>query len=236
MSNKMDKSSDKISAMFNNIAPAYDRLNHILSLGIDRCWRKKVASEIKKMGSKSVLDVATGTGDLAITIARGSKDICITGSDFSEGMLEIGRAKVAKASLEGQIAMEWGDALDFKYQDDSFDAVTVAFGVRNFNNLSKGLSEMYRVVKDGGRLYVIELTMPENSFVKLCYNIYFTKVLPFFGRMVSKDNFAYTYLPQSVVSFTSREEFIKELYGVGFKSADYKNLTLGIATLYIAKK
>lgn len=232
----LNKDKDVISDMFNSIAPAYDTLNHTLSLGIDKLWRRKVSKDILKSGSKNIIDIATGTADLAIDIASYSRECQVTGVDFSVGMLKIGDTKVRAKSLNKRVTLVEGDALDLQFEDNSFDAATVGFGVRNFSDLNKGLREIKRVLKPGSNLYVIELSLPANPFIKTIYNIYFKSILPFIGKFKSKDKFAYTYLPQSVSQFLTREEFIKTLYDVGFTTCYYQLLTLGVATLYIAKK
>lgn len=233
---ELDKNREKISGMFDDIAPAYDALNHILSLGIDKLWRRKVAKMIRKSEACEVLDVATGTGDLAITIARNAPLSVVTGVDFSRGMLAVGLEKVEKMGCTDRVHLVYGDALNLEFDEASFDAVTIGFGVRNFSNLKLGVSEMCRVLKSGSQLYVIELSMPKNVLVRWGYNLYFKKILPFVGRFRSKNNFAYSYLPESVSQFLSADEFCEVLKSVGFSSVKVVSLTFGVATLYVAKK
>ncbi|MFI3268364.1 MAG: bifunctional demethylmenaquinone methyltransferase/2-methoxy-6-polyprenyl-1,4-benzoquinol methylase UbiE [Rikenellaceae bacterium] len=233
---KLDKDKEVISDMFDSIAPSYDALNHILSLGIDKLWRKKVAKMIRKSGAHTILDVATGTGDLAITIAKKAPLTTITGVDFSKGMLAVGVEKVKKADMSKQINLEYGDALNLEFKDNNFDSTTIGFGVRNFSNLRAGTAEMCRVTRKGGALYVIELSMPQNGFIRWSYNIYFKRILPFIGRFRSKSDFAYNYLPESVSQFLAAEEYSTLLKEVGFDSVKVYPLTFGVATLYVAKK
>ncbi|MFI3263059.1 MAG: bifunctional demethylmenaquinone methyltransferase/2-methoxy-6-polyprenyl-1,4-benzoquinol methylase UbiE [Rikenellaceae bacterium] len=233
---KLDKNKEAISGMFDSIAPSYDALNHILSLGIDKLWRRKVAKMIRKSGAHIILDVATGTGDLAITIAKKAPLTTIRGVDFSKGMLAVGLEKVKKAGLAKQIHLEYGDALNLDFENETFDATTIGFGVRNFSDLRKGTAEMCRVTKTGGVLYVIELSLPENGIIRWGYNLYFKKILPFIGRFGSKSDFAYNYLPESVNQFIEASEYSKLLKEVGFSEVRICPLTFGVATLYVATK
>lgn len=233
---ELHKEKETISGMFDSIAGHYDFLNHFLSAGIDRCWRKKLVERSYCLSPSSILDVATGTGDLAIALAKKNRSAKIWGADFSKEMLAIGRQKVSKAGLEGRIVMEQQDALDMPYDDGSFDVVTVAFGVRNFQDLEKGLNEMHRVLRKGGTLYVLELSMPRNPMMAWAYKFYFTRLLPFIGRLTSKSEFAYSYLPRSVMQFPSGERFLAVLRKVGYADCSASPLTGGIATLYEARK
>ena len=194
--------------MLNRISNRYDSLNSILSLGVHRYWRKACLNEIKKKTTqpKFILDVATGTGDFALTCLNLNPEK-ITGIDISEGMLEKGRKKIKKNNLEGRIELKYGDSEKLSFPDNNFDAVTVGFGVRNFENLEQGLREIYRVLRPGGTFVVLEFSKPVTFPVKQLYNFYFNNILPFFGKLVSKDNSAYTYLPESVKSFPDGENF-----------------------------
>jgi len=232
-----DKNAKKaeVASMFNNIAGNYDFLNHFFSMGIDKRWRKKVVRIVGKLRPQRILDVATGTGDLAIalTAVRPEK---IIGIDISEGMLEKGRQKIMDQSLSNVIALQYGDSENIHFEDEQFDAVTVAFGVRNYQNLEKGLSEMHRVLKKGGVLVVLEFSKPSNWFFRQAYYFYFFNVLPFIGRMVSKDSRAYTYLPESVKAFPDGSVFAGKLKEAGFKTVKCTSLTFGISTIYEAGK
>ena len=207
-----DESSKKeqVEIMFDAIAPKYDLLNRILSLGIDISWRKRVIQIIKKENSKFILDIATGTGDLGIALAK-TDTTKIIGLDLSEQMLSFGREKIKNNHLDSKIEMIKGDSEHLEFPDNHFDAVTAAFGVRNFGNLNKGLAEMYRVTKKDGNLVILEFSKPSNKFFKTIYYFYFCYVLPFIGKLISKDSRAYTYLPESVEAFPSGNEFVKIL-------------------------
>jgi demethylmenaquinone methyltransferase/2-methoxy-6-polyprenyl-1,4-benzoquinol methylase len=231
----MDKNN--IEAMFNNIAKRYDFLNHFLSLGIDKYWRKKLAKLLKQqnISRSQILDIATGTGDLAITIHRYNKEAKITGIDISEQMLKYGRRKIAKKKLDDYINLQYGDSENINYADNTFDNVTVSFGIRNFENIEKGLSEMRRVLKHGGRAYILEFSMPQNFIIKKIYRLYFFKILPFLGRLFSGETNAYRYLPQSVDKFPDRYAMLEKLNKAGFDDAKYITLSWGIASIYIGK-
>jgi len=227
--------SEQVGKMFDDISPSYDFLNHALSFGIDNLWRKKVVSILKKENPQSILDIATGTGDLAIALVKtGAKHI--TGVDISEGMLKVGREKVKSRNLSEIITLEAGNSEFLRYSDNSFDAITVSFGVRNFEHLNKGIEEIFRVLKPGGILAVLEFSQPLSFPMKQLYNFYFTKVCPLVGKIVSKDARAYTYLHESVAQFPYGEEFTNHLKQAGFKNTSWKALTLGISTIYTAKK
>ncbi|RLD68569.1 MAG: bifunctional demethylmenaquinone methyltransferase/2-methoxy-6-polyprenyl-1,4-benzoquinol methylase UbiE [Bacteroidetes bacterium] len=230
-----DSKKNQVADMFNNIAKKYDFLNHFLSLGIDKLWRNKVISLLKKYQPKSILDIATGTGDLAIAALKLNPDK-ITGIDISTGMLKIGNEKIRKKNLGNIIELLEGDSENIQFPDQSFDAAIVAFGVRNFENLQKGLLEIYRVLKPGTPFIVLEFSKPGKFPVKQAYNIYFTNILPFIGKLFSKDNSAYTYLPQSVNAFPEGKTFLNELKKSGFKSVKEKRLSFGIASIYVAEK
>ena len=232
-----DESSKKeqVEIMFDAIAPKYDLLNRILSLGIDISWRKRVIQIIKKENSKFILDIATGTGDLGIALAK-TDTTKIIGLDLSEQMLSFGREKIKNNHLDSKIEMIKGDSEHLEFPDNHFDAVTAAFGVRNFGNLNKGLAEMYRVTKKDGNLVILEFSKPSNKFFKTIYYFYFCYVLPFIGKLISKDSRAYTYLPESVEAFPSGNEFVKILEEIGFKTIKWIPLTFGISSIYWAKK
>lgn len=224
----------EVEDMFDNIAPKYDLLNRVLSLKIDVLWRKKLVKWLAKENPEQVLDVATGTGDLAIAVQKGT-GAQVTGLDLSLQMLNVGKIKIKKLNLDGKISMQKGDAEHLPFEADSFDGVTVAFGVRNFENLAKGLSELRRVVKAGKSVYILEFSKVE-GFLGPLYMFYFKNILPQIGRLVSKDNRAYTYLPDSVNAFPYGEKMKGILLETGFRKVEYRKLSMGIATLYRATK
>ncbi|AZA82977.1 bifunctional demethylmenaquinone methyltransferase/2-methoxy-6-polyprenyl-1,4-benzoquinol methylase UbiE [Chryseobacterium lactis] len=224
----------QVEDMFDNIAPKYDLLNHVLSMKIDVLWRNKLVRWMKNDNPQEVLDVATGTGDLAITIEKGTGSK-VVGLDLSQQMLNVGVIKIKKLKLDGKISMLKGDAENLPFEDNRFDAVSVAFGVRNFENLTKGLAELRRVVKDNKSVYILEFSKVE-GFMGPFYMFYFKNILPAIGRLVSKDNRAYTYLPDSVNAFPFGEKMKQILLDTGFKKVEYKKLSLGIATIYKATK
>lgn len=224
----------QVEDMFDNIAPKYDLLNHALSMKIDVLWRNKLVSMMKADAPKEVLDVATGTGDLAITVQKGT-NAKVVGLDLSQQMLNVGVDKIKKLKLDGEISMQKGDAENLPFESNRFDAVSVAFGVRNFENLNKGLSELRRVVKENKSVYILEFSKVE-GFLGPFYMFYFKNILPAIGRLVSKDDRAYTYLPDSVNAFPFGEKMKQILLDTGFKKVEYKKLSLGIATIYKATK
>ena len=225
-----------IAAMFDRISPKYDTINHLLSLNIDKVWRRKTAKSVAKGHPKTILDLATGTADLAIALAKHNPQARIIGMDISEKMLEIGKEKVKQQKLENQIALRFGDAATLPFEDGTFDAVTVAFGVRNFEDLDKGLSEITRVLKPDGQAVILEFSMPEKFPVKQLYQFYFKRVLPKIGKRVSKDNSAYTYLPKSVEQFPKPLVFLDMLDRYGLKQGQKTPMAIGIATVYNAIK
>jgi demethylmenaquinone methyltransferase/2-methoxy-6-polyprenyl-1,4-benzoquinol methylase len=225
-----------IAAMFDRISPKYDALNHMLSLNIDKVWRRKTAQAVAKHHPRTILDLATGTADLAISLAKHNPQTHIIGMDISEKMLETGKEKVIKEGLANQIELHIGDAAALPFESNTFDAITVAFGVRNFEDLDKGLSEIHRVLKPGGQVVVLEFSMPEKFPIKQLYRCYFKRFLPLIGKIVSKDKSAYTYLPQSVESFPKPLDFQQILTDKGLKQESLKSLSFGIATLYTAFK
>ncbi|MDQ3193014.1 MAG: bifunctional demethylmenaquinone methyltransferase/2-methoxy-6-polyprenyl-1,4-benzoquinol methylase UbiE [Bacteroidota bacterium] len=225
----------QVTAMFNNIAPKYDFLNHFLSLGIDILWRKKAIGLLKTQNPKQILDIATGTGDFAIEALVLNPDK-ITGLDISAGMLSVGREKIKNKKLEDKIELILGDSENLPFAEKTFDAITVGFGVRNFENLDKGLSEMFRVLNGGGKVVVLEFSRPKKFPVKQVYNLYFNQILPFIGKIVSKDNTAYTYLPESVNAFPDGQDFLDILSKNGFKETKCISLLFGISSIYTGKK
>lgn len=226
---------DQVALMFNNISPKYDLLNHLLSLGIDIQWRKKAIKLLKPTNPKTILDVATGTGDFAIQ-ALSLKPEKIIGIDISDGMLDIGRAKIKKKKLDHLIFLEHGDSENIRFEDNKFDAVIVAFGVRNFENLENGLINMYRVLKKGGKVVILEFSKPTTFPFKQLYNFYFNSILPIIGNVISKDNSAYTYLPESVQAFPEGSKFITILKKTGFNQTTCIPLTFGICSIYTGIK
>lgn len=235
--NKESASSKKeqVEEMFDNIAHRYDFLNHLLSLGIDKRWRKKAIRSIRSIHPKHILDIATGTGDLAFEAWRQMPGVHITGLDLSEGMLSKAREKADERKLANMEFVK-GDSENLHFADTTFDAVSVAFGVRNFENLEAGLKEIYRVLKPGGRLAVLEFSKPKAFPVKQLFNFYFKNILPATGRMISKDARAYEYLPESVQAFPEGKDFIRILEKTGFKFCKDQPLTFGICSLYTAEK
>lgn len=226
---------EQVAEMFNNISKKYDFLNHFLSLGIDILWRKKAIKMLRKDNPKIILDIATGTGDFAIE-ALALKPEKVIGVDISEGMLEVGREKMKKRGYDHIIDLRSGDSEKLLFEDNKFDAVIVSFGVRNFENLEKGLADMQRVVKPGGKVVVVEFSKPTKFPLKQLYNFYFKAILPKIGKIVSKDQAAYTYLPESVQAFPDGEKFLEILKNVGFKNTQCKPLTFGISSIYIGQK
>ncbi len=224
----------EVEDMFDNIAPKYDLLNHVLSMKIDVLWRNALVKWMNKDLPKDVLDVATGTGDLAIAVQRGTQ-AKVTGLDLSQAMLNVGIEKIRKLNLSDKISMQKGDAENLPFESNKFDAVCVAFGVRNFENLEKGLSELCRVVQEGKSVFILEFSKVE-GFLGPFYMFYFKNILPLIGKLVSKDNRAYTYLPDSVNAFPFGEKMKAILLSTGFKNVEYKKQSLGIATIYKATK
>ena len=232
--NNSKSKKEQVTKMFNNIAESYDFLNHSLSLGMDKIWRKKA---IKKLDNnpKNILDIATGTGDFAISAAKYTK-AQITGIDISQRMLDIGIKKITEKKLGKRIKLQKADSENLPFNDNSFDAITAGFGVRNFEDIFKGLSEMYRVLENNGIIAILEPSIPNRFPLRQIYNLYFQNLLPTIGSWISKDKNAYKYLPDSVKEFPSNNEFIKILQNQGFKKCQYFPLTFGIVSLYIAIK
>lgn len=221
--------------MFDTIAPKYDFLNQLLSLGIHKGWRKKSIKLLAKQQPKTILDIATGTADFAIEAMQLNPEH-VTGIDISEGMLTLGKGKIEKLGLQHKIELLLADSENLPFSNDSFDAITVGFGVRNFENLEKGIGDMYRVLKPGGTMLILEFSKPRHFPVKQLYNIYFRYITPLVGKLFSKDSSAYNYLPESVNAFPDGKEFLNVLTKTGLKDARDITLSCGIATIYIAKK
>lgn len=235
--NEEQSKKEQVEQMFDNIAPTYDRLNHVLSFNIDRIWRKRVMRIVRRHKPQLVMDIATGTGDLAIAMAKRIDDVRIMGVDLSEEMLRVAHGKVLKLGMAERISLTKGDAENLDMvASESVDAVTVAFGVRNFENLEQGLGELYRTLKPGGKLIVLEFSIPRNKLVKWVYAQYSHRLLPRIGAMISKDRKAYDYLPDSVEEFPSPERFSAMLLGVGFADVKAKSQSFGIAHIYEATK
>ena len=234
--NSTDEKGKVVEEMFDNIAPTYDTLNHRLSWNIDKSWRKKAIKKLSPFKPKTILDIATGTGDFAILSAKMLLPDTLIGADISEGMMEIGRQKVRNEGLEGIISFQKEDCLNLTFPSDTFEAVTAAFGIRNFQDLERGLVEMYRVLKKGGHLCIIELTTPISFPMKQLFKVYSKVVLPFYGRLISKDSSAYDYLNKTIAAFPQGETMMKILQKAGFAKTSFKRLTFGICTMYIAEK
>lgn len=226
----------QVEEMFDNIAPTYDTLNHRLSWNIDKYWRRKAIDKLRPYRPKRILDVATGTGDFAIEAARALQPKELLGTDISEGMMQVGRDKVAAMGLDSVIRFQREDCLALSLADDSFDAVTAAFGIRNFQNLDQGLREMCRVLKKGGHLCIVELTTPVSFPMKQLFHIYSHTVLPIYGKLISKDQSAYSYLTKTIEAFPQGETMMEVFKKAGFEKAEFKRLTFGICTLYFATK
>ena len=229
-------STSPIAAMFDRISPHYDQLNHLLSLNIDKVWRRKTVVKASRQMPKRILDLATGTADLAILLAKKNPQAKVIGMDISEKMLAIGKEKVTRQNLDNQIELQSGDAASLPFGDNTFEAVTCAFGVRNFENLELGLSEISRVTMPSGRVCILEFSMPEKFPVKQLYDFYFKHLLPKIGKWVSKDGNAYSYLPHSVEKFPKPNDFCRILGSFGLTNCQMKPLSFGIATLYVANK
>lgn len=224
-----------VREMFDGIAYRYDFLNHFLSLGIDNIWRKKALKNLSVFKNPYILDVASGTGDFAIAALKYNPSKII-GIDLSVEMLRIGEQKLIKRGLDKIIQLQQGDSEKLVFENETFDAVTVAFGVRNFENLNQGLKEMGRVLKQGGKVIILEFSKPTNKFLRSIFNLYFFYFLPFFGRLISKHSTAYTYLPESVDAFPAGKDFLKIMTQSGFRAVEAKQVSGGIATIYTGTK
>ena len=229
------KKVEQVERMFDHIAPAYDRLNHLMSLGIDRSWRRTALKWLRPHRPALVLDVATGTGDFAIQACRMLPSASLTGVDLSEGMMQVGRRKVEQAGLAARRDFQREDCEALTFADASFDAVTVAFGIRNFEHLDRGLREMCRVLRPGGHLVILELSTPDRPPMKQLHRIY-SRLIPLMGRLVSHDRSAYTYLPQSIRAFPQGEVMSESIRLAGFSDVRFRRLTFGVCTLYMATK
>lgn len=233
---KTDRSKkEQVENMFDNIAPKYDRLNQVLSFGIHKRWRRQAVDLLLGKNNTQLLDIATGTGDLALEAVRLSPEK-ITGLDLSENMLRVGRIKIREKGLENRIELIHGDSENLPFSNETFDSAMVAFGVRNFGNLEAGLKEINRVLKPGGTFVVLEFSKPQNKFFGLTYKMYFHFILPLIGRMVSSDSRAYTYLPESVETFPHGKAFADILSKCGFSNVQVIPLTFGVASLYVGTK
>ncbi len=228
--------TQQVEQMFDNIAHSYDKLNHRLSWNIDKGWRKKAIRQLLPYRPKVMLDIATGTGDFAILAAGMLRPVTLIGADISEKMMEIGKQKVEKEKLDSVISFKKEDCMNLSFADNTFDAITAAFGIRNFSDLNKGLGEMCRVLKKGGHLSIVELTSPVSFPMKQLFSIYSHTFLPLYGRMISKDRSAYDYLTATIEAFPQGEQMIEILKTAGFSKAQFKRLTFGICTMYFAEK
>jgi demethylmenaquinone methyltransferase/2-methoxy-6-polyprenyl-1,4-benzoquinol methylase len=235
--NSNDKTKkEEVREMFDNIAPTYDKLNHIFSLSIDKIWRRRVVRLVRRLKPMHILDLATGTGDLAIKMAKRIPEAHIMGVDLSDNMLAVAAEKIRRRGLDDHIALYQGDAENLELGDSSVDVVTVAFGVRNFENLEGGLKEIHRTLREGGKFVVLELSVPKNRLIRWFYAQYSHRILPGIGAMISKDKQAYVYLPESIDEFPAPERFVEILKGVGFKDVKRRKQSFGVAHIYEAVK
>lgn len=228
--------TEQVRDMFDSIAPAYDFMNRAMTFGIDKWWRSLAVKMIKKQAPRQILDVATGTADLAVKLAAELKPEHVTGIDLSEGMIELGRQKVAARGLTDKITLVTGDCLSLPFADKSFDCVTVAYGVRNFEHLSRGYRQMHRVLKPGGMICVIELSTPQSPLVKPFYRLYTRTLIPAVGRLISKDTRAYSYLPESIAAVPQGERMLNLMREAGFTGCRCRRLTFGTCSIYTATK
>lgn len=233
---QQDDKASQVEAMFDNIAPTYDRLNHRLSWNIDRGWRKKTIKALAPYKPQTMLDMATGTGDFAILAAQMLHPQTLIGADISEGMMDVGRKKVTDLGLSDVIKFQREDCMALSYPNDTFDAVTAAFGIRNFQDLDKGLHEMCRVLKKGGHLSVVELTAPVRFPMRQLFQVYSHTFLPLYGRLISRDKSAYSYLTATIEAFPQAEQMMEILRQAGFADASFRRFTFGICTMYFATK
>lgn len=228
--------SEQVRDMFDSIAPAYDFMNRAMTFGIDKSWRRRAVRIVGRFGPDNILDVATGTGDLAIALAKAVDGSHITGIDLSDKMIGIGCRKLKAEGLDGRVGLKTGDCLDLPFENDTFDCITVAYGVRNFERLDKGYAEMFRVLKPGGMLCAMELSTPTSAFVKPFYKLYTRYIIPFIGRMVSKDVRAYSYLPESIAAVPQGAAMTSLMSHAGFTGTDFKSMTFGTCTIYTGFK
>jgi len=230
-----ESKKEQVAQMFDNIANRYDFLNSLLSLGIHKGWRKKCVNILKSKQPKVILDVATGTGDFAIECSK-LNPTKVIGVDISEGMMSFGREKLKKLKLDSLITLENGNAETLSFGDNTFDAIVVGFGVRNFQNLEKGLANLHRILKPGGQLVILEFSYPTNWFIKTVYNFYFSYITPLIGKIFSNDNRAYTYLTESIKAFPNNQNFVAILNELNYKHTNFKSLSFGVASIYSAEK
>ena len=234
--NNEEEKGVQVEQMFDNIAHSYDKLNHRLSWNIDKLWRNKALKRLKPYSPQRMLDIATGTGDFAIQATKTLNPKELVGVDISEGMMEVGRKKIAQLGMDGVVSFKRDDCMNLSFEDESFDAVTAAFGIRNFGDLEKGLAEMLRVLKTGGHMCIVELTTPVRFPMRQLFKIYSHTVLPIYGRLISKDKTAYNYLTATIEAFPQGETMVKILKKIGYSKATFRRMTFGICTMYIAEK
>ena len=227
-----ERNKADIKSMFDRIAPSYDKLNHLLSVGIDRSWRRRTAKRVSRHAPHDIADIAAGTGDLSIALARRMPDAQIVGVDLSEEMLAIGREKIRHRHLDSHITLQQGDGENLPFEDSSFDAVTIAFGIRNFADREAGLREALRILRPGGHLYILEFSMPKNKLFAPIYKLYFRNAVPAIGKFISKDVNAYDYLPNSVEQFPEKLLFLQKMTRSGFAECRMKNFLFGVTILY----
>ncbi len=228
--------TEQVREMFDSIAPAYDWMNRAMTFGVDKLWRRRAVNIVAKSQPAHIVDIATGTGDLAIVLARKLQQTRVTGIDLSEGMIDIGRRKVAEAGLADRVTLSTADCLAMPLADASADAITVAYGVRNFEHLDRGYAEMFRVLRSGGRLCVVELSTPVNPLVKPFYRLYTKFIIPALGRIVSKDVRAHSYLPESIAAVPQGEEMLRLIRDAGFTDTSFRRMTFGVCTIYTATR
>lgn len=226
---------EEVAEMFNNISKRYDFLNHFLSMGIDKIWRKKAVKKLASIQPKRILDIATGTGDFAIALLKLNPEK-VVGVDISSGMLEIGKEKMKKKGFSDKIELKLGDSENLPFEDNYFDALTVGFGVRNYENLEKGLTDMLRVIRPGGKAVILEFSKPKKFPIKQLFGFYSKRLIPFFGKLISKDKRAYAYLPESVEAFPEGKAFTDIMEKIGYKNIESQLVSGGIATIYIGTK
>ena len=228
--------TEQVREMFDSIAPAYDWMNRAMTFGVDKSWRRKAVAMVAASSPGHIIDIATGTGDLAIALARKIPQATVTGIDLSQGMVDIGKKKIVEAQLDDRVDLLTADCLAMPFDNASADAITVAYGVRNFEHLDRGYAEMFRVLKPGGLLCVVELSTPVNPMVKPFYKLYTKFIIPTLGRMVSKDSRAYSYLPESIAAVPQGDDMLRLIRDSGFTDTAFKRLTFGVCTIYTAHK
>ncbi len=233
--NQESSKKQEVAEMFDNISKKYDFLNHFLSLGIDKIWRRKAVRQLRELQPKKILDIATGTGDFAVALMK-LKPAQVIGVDISQGMLDVGKEKMKRKGLDDVISMKLGDSENLPFETGSFDALTVAFGVRNYENLEKGLSEMLRILRPGGKAVILEFSKPRTFPMKQLFGFYSKRIIPFFGKRISKDKRAYDYLPESVAAFPEGQDFLDILSEIGYTRVNQRRVSGGIATIYSGTK